>query len=225
MNLLKSKARAFFLSFIPLYIFAHFSHHIMTALITPLLPFMRNEYSLNYTKAGFVVSAFTLSYGLGQLPAGWVADRLSSRTVITIGITGVGLAGALAGLSQNYTILVMCLVLMGLAGGGYHPSAAPLISSSVEKRNQGKALGLHVIGGSASHFLSPLVGVGIASLLGWRGAFLGLSIPVSIFGVVFYILLGKRNKKASHGLKTDVKRQREETEIEALSSNPVKLLA
>ena len=41
-----------------------------TVLIVPLLPFIRNYFALDYTQAGLVISAFTLSYGVGQLPAG-----------------------------------------------------------------------------------------------------------------------------------------------------------
>jgi MFS family permease len=78
-----------------------------------------------------------------------------------------------------------------MAGGGYHPSAAPLISASVEAKNRGRALGLHQIGGSGSFFLAPLIAAGIASALGWRGTFLALGVPAIAFGIVFYILLGR----------------------------------
>jgi len=83
---------------------------------------------------------------------------------------------------------------MGIAGGGYHPSASPLISASVRPENRGSALGFHLVGGSGSFFLAPLIAAGIASAWGWRGSFLGLAIPTAIFGVVFFVLLGRRIK-------------------------------
>lgn len=171
---------------------AHFSHHVLSALATPLLPFIRSDFSLDYTQSGFVISAFTLSYGIGQLPGGWLADRVGPRILLTIGISGVALAGLLVGLSQTYLMMILFLVLMGLTGGGYHPAASPLISMSVEPKNRGQALGFHLIGGSASFFLTPLIGVAIASVWGWRGSFIGLAIPTIVFGIIFFILLGQR---------------------------------
>jgi len=174
-------------------VLAHLAHHLLTALPTPLLPFIRDEFALDYTQSGWVVSAFSLAYGIGQIPAGVLADRLGARWLITIGICGVAVAGILVGLSQTYIMVLIFLALMGLAGGGYHPSASPLISASVEPEKRGRALGIHLIGGSGSFFLAPLIAATIATTsLGWRGSFIGLAIPTMVLGVVFYLLLGRR---------------------------------
>jgi len=181
---------------------AHFGHHLLAASLVPLLPFIRDDFALSYTQAGWVVSAFILSYGISQLPAGWLADRIGPRIVITMGIAGVALSGLLVGLSPTYIMLVIFLVLLGITGGGYHPAAAPLVSASVETKNRGRALGLHQIGGSASFFLAPLIAVAIATALGWRGSFIAIAIPTIVFGIAFYVLLGRRGytRKAKQGI-------------------------
>ena len=171
---------------------AHFGHHLIAALLQPLLPFIRDQFRLNYTQAGWLVSAFNLSYGVSQLPGGWLSDRVGARILITIGVSGVALCGLFVGISSTYVMMIIFLVVLGLLGGGYHPASSPLVSDSVEERNRGLALGFHQIGGTFSFFLSPLIGVGIALALGWRGSFIALAIPVFIFGIVLYILLGRR---------------------------------
>ena len=173
---------------------AHFSHHLLTALPVPLLPFIRDDFDLDYTQAGLVTSVFSLSYGIAQLPAGWLADRIGPRIMITVSISGVALVGLLVGLSQTYVLLIALLALMGVVGGGYHPSAAPMISASVEPKNRGRALGFHLIGGSGSFFLAPLIAAAVAAIWGWRGSFIGLAVPAMIFGITFYVLLGRRAK-------------------------------
>lgn len=186
---------------------AHFGHHLLAALLIPLLPFIRDEFALGYTQAGWVASAFTLSYGISQLPAGWLADRIGPRILITIGIAGVALSGLLVGLSPTYIMMIIFLVLLGATGGGYHPASAPLVSASVEPENRGRALGIHQIGGSASHFVAPLVAVAIAAALGWRGSFIVISVPIMVFGIVFYVLLGRRGytRETEHGIsKSDI---------------------
>ncbi|TVQ37153.1 MAG: MFS transporter [Spirochaetaceae bacterium] len=185
--------------YILLFILAHFFHHLMTALVVPLLPFIRDDFGLTYAQSGLVVSAFTLAYGIGQLPAGWLADRIGPRYVLTVGVAGVALAGAAIGLSLRYQTLIVLLICMGIAGGGYHPAAAPLISAAVPAPQRGRALGLHLIGGSASHLVAPLTGVLIAGWLGWRGSFIVLSLPVLLFGVILFTILTRHEIRARAG--------------------------
>jgi MFS family permease len=175
-----------------LFLLAHFGHHLLTALPIPLLPMIRSEFVLDYNQSGLLISAFTLSYGISQLPSGWLANLVGSHRLITIGISGVAVAGLLVGLSQDFSITIIFLVLMGVVAGGYHPAASLLISDSVAPKNRGQALGFHVIGGSASHFLSPLIGIGIATAWGWHNSFIVLSVPTAIFGIIFYIILCHR---------------------------------
>ncbi len=175
---------------LPLFVLAHLMHHLLTAMVAPLLPMIRSEFALDYTQSGLVLSAFNLAYGFGQLPGGWLADRIGRRTMITVGILGVALCGLVVGLSNTYIMMIVFLALMGLMGGGYHPAASPAVSSTVAPENRSSALGFHVIGGSASYFLAPLAAAGIAAVLGWRGPFVILAIPTIIFGIVFYLMLG-----------------------------------
>jgi MFS family permease len=192
----KPKQRSFFFTALPLYILAHCAHHLLTVLPMPLLPFIRTEFGLGYTQASFVTSAFALANGAGQLPAGWLADRIGPTVLIMVGILGVALAGVLVGISQTYIMLLAFLILMGLLAGGYHPAATPLISESVEPNQRGRALGYHLIGGNASFFMGPVVAGTIAGLWGWRVSFLVLAVPTAAYGLIFYIYLRRRTGKA-----------------------------
>ena len=197
-----SSKKLLFTGLLPFFVMAHFVHHLLTALPIPLLPMIRSDFGLDYTQSGWVISAFNLAYGIGQLPAGWLADRIGPRILITVGICGVALAGFFVGLSQTFTLMISFLALMGFLGGGYHPSSPPLISSLVEPRMQGQALGLHVIGGGASYFLAPLIATAIAAAFGWRGSFIGLAVPTVLFGLFFYILLGRKTSPPPNTGKT-----------------------
>ena len=181
-----------FSGMVPLFVLAHFGHHLVAALPVPLLPMIRSEFLLDYTQSGLILSVFGLSIGFGQLPAGWLADRLGPRILITIGISGVAAAGLALGLSRSFSVMIICLALMRLLGGGYHPAAPPLLSARIDPKNRGRALGLHMIGGSASFFLAPIIAAAIAGAWGWRHSFIILSVPTVLFGVAFYILLGRR---------------------------------
>ncbi len=176
----------------PLFVLAHLSHHLVTALPVPLLPYIRDEFALDYTRAGLIISAFGVVYGICQLPAGWLADRFGPRILLTLGIVGVGATGLLVGISPNYLILLAGLVLMGILGGGYHPASTTMISSVVKPGKRGRALGFHLVGGSFSYFLAPLIAAGIAAAWGWRGPFIAMAILSIGIGIILHIMLGKR---------------------------------
>jgi MFS family permease len=169
------------------------------------MPFIRDEFSLDYTQAGWILSAFTLAYGISHLPAGWLSDRLGSRLMIAIGISGVAFFAILTGLAPTYLTILIFVILLGMVGGGYHPAASPVVAASVDKKSQGWALGLHQIGGTASFFLTPLIAVAIANVLGWRGSVISIAIPAFIIGVVLFILLGKRGYVAKAPKTTDIR--------------------
>lgn len=164
-------------------------HHLLGALLTPLLPFIRDEFVLDYTQAGWLLAAYYWAYGVSQVPAGYLSNKIGLRLIMTIGISGVALVGILIGISPSYYVMAGLLVILGLLGGGYHPASAPLISGLVEPEKRGMVLGIHQVGGTCSFFLTPLIAVGIAAYFGWRGSFIGMALITLIFGIVFYILL------------------------------------
>ncbi len=195
------KPSTFFTTTLPLFVVAHFGHHLMTALPAILLPFIRDDKTLSSggltnSQVAWVSSAFALAYGFGQLPGGWLADRIGRRVMIGVGIFGVALTGVIIGLSTTYLMLLLLLVVMGLLGGGYHPSATPWISASAGEAHQGRAIGFHFAGGGAGFFVAPFIGAAIAAAWGWHWAFIAMAIPCSIFGIAFFIFL-RRQKDAN----------------------------
>jgi MFS family permease len=146
---------------------------------------------MSATQTGLVITAFSITTGLAQLPGGFLADKIGPRNMVTISICGIGLSGIFIGFSNNLIFMLLFLMLLGIFGGGYHPAIPPLLAASVPPAIRGKAFGFHVVGGNSAYFLAPLLGAGIAAVWTWRGAFISLAIPALIFGIIFYFLVGK----------------------------------
>jgi len=177
-------------------VLAHFVHHVITALPVPLSPFIRDEFNLSNAGTLLIYSVFSWSYAVAQIPAGWLADRIGTRILLIVGISGLAVAGILIGISQTYTMLLVFMVLMGILGGGYHPSAAPMVSTAVSPEDRGRALGFHEIGASASFLVAPMVAAGIATAWGWRVSYIGLSVPILIFGIIIAIYVNRGARAA-----------------------------
>ena len=163
-------------------------------MLRPLMPMIRTDFGLSYTQSGLLMSAFSITNGISQLPAGWLADRFGSRLMILVSVSGVALVGFLIGIYHSYTALLVLLVLAAILGGGYHPASITAISLSVPSQYRGRAFGFHFIGGSAAFWIVPLLAAPIAVAWGWRGSYLTLAIPTIILGVLLYIIIGRRRQ-------------------------------
>ena len=186
--------RPYFTGIFPFYVFAHFGHHAVSAMLRPLSPMIRTDLNLSYTNIGWMQMAFGLSNGLSQLPAGRLADRFGARLMVLLGVTGVAVAGFFIGFTNSYAMLVGLLVLSALVGAGYHPASAAAIASSVPEEYRGRTLGVHLIGGTSAFWIVPLLAAPIAATWGWRTPYLVLTAPVAVLGVFLYMKIGKRIK-------------------------------
>ncbi len=160
--------------------YTHLSHDLSIGLLAALLPLIRASLGLSYFHSGLLLSALTITMGLSQFPGGWLGDRLSRRVVIAVGLGGVGLGTLAVGLSSAYYPMLAILVIMGIFAGAYHPSAVPMLYSYTGKARTGKAIALHMVGGTIGFAIGPVLGGLIADALGWHFAFIILGIPALV---------------------------------------------
>lgn len=171
------------------FMLGHFTHHLSTAATVPLLPMIRDSLGLDYLRTGLLLSAFSLSYGFAQLPTAALADRISSRLVVSVGlvVTGAGCIGA--GLAQDYAQILLCMVVTGLAGSTYHAPSSAFLSQTFGKEARGRSLGIHTMGGTSGLMAAPFVAILVANLTGsWRNSFLVMGTPVILAGILLWMV-------------------------------------
>jgi MFS family permease len=185
---------------LPLFIFGHFAHHVGTGGLAPLLPLVRESFDLDYTRSGLLLSAQGLALGIGQLPISALADRVSKRMMIAVGLVGVGLVGVAVSLTTTFWQLVPLLALMGIMAATYHAPAAAFLAEAYAAAGRGRALGTHVIGGSLAFAATPVIAIAVVQLTGsWRAAFLVLAIVPIAAGVLMLVLTWRaREAKSAH---------------------------
>jgi len=160
--------------------YTHFSHDLTTGLLAALLPFIRQDLGLNYLQSGFLVSAFSLTAGFSQLLGGWLCDHLSPRKAITLGLGGVGLTCAAISFAHSYYHLLVILIALGVFSGLYHPASVSTLTNNIEEQRRGRAISLHMVGGSLGFGIGPLLGAIIADKMSWHVAYLFLGLPAVI---------------------------------------------
>ena len=159
---------------------SHFLVHLFEGVLPPLIPLLMLEFGTDYFHMGLVVTVFSYAFGIGSLPAGYLADKIGPRRLITLFLFGAGIL-AMGVWSMNS--LVNYGILMGGIGlfcSTYHPASNTLISLGI--REKGKAFGIHGIAGSLGVASVPVLSAWIGSALGWR-------MPHVLYGI-FGILVG-----------------------------------
>ncbi|MBU6423513.1 MAG: MFS transporter, partial [Chloroflexi bacterium] len=171
---------------------AHFMQHVVTTLLNPLLPLIRDTFALSYAQSGLVVSAYTISLGLANAPLGILADRLGSRVVLAAGLVLVGAAAVALALAGQYWQVLALFVGMGIVAAAYHAPAVAILSRAFPDRTRGTAMGIHTAGGSLAVFASPLIAAFFASALApeqaWRSAYLWTAAVPIVCGIAVWIV-------------------------------------
>lgn len=121
-----------------------------------------------------------LLFGLGALPAGWMADRLTARVALGVCMIAAGAASCVCALAPDLAWLAALHGLLGLAASIYHPAGMALITRTVRQR--GAALAVNGMIGNVGLALSPLVVGLVATTVGWRTAWVVIGIPGVLVG-------------------------------------------
>ncbi|MCW2849768.1 MAG: Arabinose efflux permease [Marmoricola sp.] len=139
----------------------------------------------------WIVSGYTLSFGLVPVLAGRLGDDHGRRLMFQVGVTTFALTSALAGLAPTAEVLIAARVLQGISGGLINPQVSGLIQQMFTGEERGRAFGALGTTVGLGTALGPLVGGALIALggpeLGWRLVFF-VNVPVG----VLVILLARR---------------------------------
>ena len=151
---------------------AHFISHIYQLALPPLFPLLLVDLDVSYTALGLLVSVFSIAAVAGQVPMGFVVDRIGGARVLIGGLAVQGAAIAAVAATTSYWTLLLAIAIAGLAHSVYHPADYAILSRAVPEGRLGRAYTLHSFSGHIGTAAAPALMVGLAALWDWRAAFL-----------------------------------------------------
>ncbi|WP_433197015.1 MFS transporter [Nocardia sp. CA-107356] len=131
----------------------------------------------------WTLNGYTLTLASFILLGGSLGDRLGRRKVFVWGVIGFALASVLCGFAVNIEMLVLARILQGVAGAMLTPGSLALISSSIDQRDQGAAIGLWSGFGGVAGALGPFLGGWLIELAGWQSIFF-INVPLALVVVL-----------------------------------------
>jgi MFS family permease len=168
---------------------AHGVNEFYSVALPPILPLLVNDFAISYGEAGALLAVFFAVYSVFQLPAGVLADRIGRRWLLAGGMVTLAGGTLLAAGAESYRTLVVAQAIAGVGGSTYHPTGMSLISDLETGGTEGRAMGIHGLGGVIGTALAPALIGGLAAAFDWRlaltiAAAVGLGYAVA-FAAVF----------------------------------------
>ena len=159
-------------------------------------PAIQDELSLSKTEMGLVFGAFTLAYGLFEVPTGRWADRYGSRLVLTRIVLWWSFFTAVTGASTGFWMLIAVRFLFGAGEAGALPSAVRVVTRWFPTPAQGRAQGIvttaMVVGGA----FAPVVATYLIAAVGWRWSFAVFGVVGVVWAAAWYLWF--RDEPADH---------------------------
>ncbi|WP_214071185.1 MFS transporter [Mucilaginibacter sp. dw_454] len=131
----------------------------------------------------WILNAYLLMLASLILIGGAMGDKLGRKKIFMVGIFIFILGSAACGLSNNVLMLVICRVLQGIGGALMIPGSLSLISSSINAKERGKAIGTWSAFTTVVTMGGPILGGALADAGLWRYIFF-INVPIGVLALV-----------------------------------------
>jgi MFS family permease len=141
---------------------------------------------LTNTQLGYVHMAFTLAYGLFEVPTGRLGDRFGSRAVLTRIVLWWSAFTALTGAAWGLAALLAIRFLFGAGEAGAYPNAARVMSRWFPAGERGRVQGLMLTTALTAGAAAPTAAAYLIAAAGWRWAFVAFGLVGVLWAVGFW---------------------------------------
>jgi sugar phosphate permease len=164
--------------------------------ISVTAPAMAAEFALSKTETGLIFSAFAWAYALGQIPGGFLADRLGPKRVLLLIVPFWSVMTAATAWASSALTLFAVRFVFGLGEAGAFPAATRAMQPWFPKQERGLVQGVTHCFSRLAVAVTPAIAVAIMTAFGWRWVFYlfaGVGIVWSVWFAAAY-----RNRPEEH---------------------------
>ena len=135
------------------------------------IPHMQSTLGATSDEISWVLTSYIVAVAVAMPITGWLADRIGSRRLFLLSVTGFVLSSMLCGMAQNITEMVIFRALQGASGAFIAPlSQAAMIDTSKPSR-QSQMMALWGMGIMIGPIMGPVLGGWLTENWNWRAVF------------------------------------------------------
>jgi sugar phosphate permease len=153
---------------------------------------IRADLGLSGTQIGALLSAFSLAYGVAQLPIGLMLDRLGSRVILAVGMFVWSLAQLATGLVSSFAGFMATRISLGAGEAPMMPCGVKVMNDWFGARDRGLPTGLLTASNTLGVTLAPPVLTAIMLAFGWRAMFVSVGLLSLLLSLGWYPLYRDR---------------------------------
>jgi len=153
-----------------------FINYIDRSNLSIAAPLLKGELGLSASQLGVLLSAFFWTYGLMQIPAGWLVDRFDVKWVFAAGFLVWSAATAVTGTLHGFVALIAIRIVLGLGESVAFPSYSKILGTYFAEKRRGFSNSMVMAGLSLGPAVGTLVGGVVVGRFGWRPFFLALGL-------------------------------------------------
>jgi MFS family permease len=162
---------------------AHVIDHMFMLIFPAAVLGMTATFGLDYAALISLSIGGFIAFGACSLPAGWLGDLWSRRTMMLAFFFGIGASAIFTGLSSSTPMLVAGLTLIGVFAAIYHPVGTAMLVAHAE--NRGREIGVNGMWGNLGVAFSALLTGVLTAHFGWRAAFILPGVVAILLGLGF----------------------------------------
>ncbi len=169
------------------FVAAMFMNIMDATIVNTALPSIARDFRASITSVDWVVIGYLLSLSLWIPAAGWLGDRIGTRTVFLASLAIFTTASALAGLSQSLGQLVAFRILQGIGGGILTPVGQAMLYRAFPPEKRARASAILLVPTVLAPATGPVIGGLLVDQLSWRWCFY-VNVPLGVLALVFGLL-------------------------------------
>ena len=159
--------------------------------VSPILPSIAAGIGIDPVRAGLLITAYMIPFGLFQLVFGPLADRFGKRQVITVAMIAFTAGTGLSAMGATLTGLALYRALTGVFAASIMPISLALIGDLFPMEERQTAIGTFMGVSFLGQGLSMAIGGTIAYLVSWRGVF-AVYAGLSVIATALLLSIGSR---------------------------------
>jgi len=136
-----------------------------------LAPTILRETHLSKTEYGFVISAFSIAYMIGNPVWGRTLDRVGLRFGMLLAVTLWTASSVSHAFAAGFLSFAMARALLGFGEGATFPGGLRTVTQTLAPHQRARGVAVAYSGGSLGAIITPIVVTPIALWWGWRSAF------------------------------------------------------
>ena len=149
----------------------HFLDHLFMLIFATVAALrLAEEWGMSYAALIPYATPGFIAFGLGSLPAGWIADKWSREGMLVLFFVGIGASSILTALANSPVQIALGLLAIGAFASIYHPVGLAMVVHG--RKKTGIPLAVNGVFGNLGVAAAALLTGYLIDTGGWRSAFI-----------------------------------------------------